>query len=151
MCFATATAAFAQMPAYTKAGPVPPALTTAKSVFVSNGGDLFPGRYSGGHDRAYTQFLAALGANHSFALVDDPAKADLVLELSLIDFPSAFASDVFRLVVYGAKSHYVLWTITSSIALWTLQRTGDKNFDAALDGVLSQFLQITGKTPAPAH
>ncbi len=146
-----AATAFAQMPAYSKAGPIPPALSTAKSVFVSNGGELFPSQYSGDPDRAYTEFFAALGANHSFALVDEPAKADLVIELSLIGFPAPYPSAEFRLVVYDTKSHYVLWTTTSSIEICALKTTCDKHFDTALDGVLSQFLQITGKSPAPAH
>ena len=33
-----ATAAFAQMPGYTKAGPIPPALAQAKAIFISNAG-----------------------------------------------------------------------------------------------------------------
>jgi len=33
-----ATAALAQMPAYDQAGPIPPAVTAAKTIFVSNAG-----------------------------------------------------------------------------------------------------------------
>ncbi len=156
LCFAAATCA--QMPAYTKAGPMPTALATAKTVFVSNAGSdsgLFsPGGYAGDPDRAYTEFYAALKATGDFPLVADPAQADLVLELRLtepvkIDFD--LPEPMFRLVVYDAKSHYVLWTITRSIGLGARPSTKEKNFDTALAGVLNQFLQITGKSPAPAH
>ena len=58
---------------------------------------------------------------------------------------------MFRLVVYDAKSHYALWTVTSSIELAFLQKTHDKNFDTALTEVLNQFLKIAGKPPAAAH
>ena len=81
-----ATAAFAQMPAYDQAGPVPPAIAAAKTIFISNAGadsGLFPEPFSGDPDRAYTEFYAALKATGAFTLVADPAHADLVLELRL--------------------------------------------------------------------
>jgi hypothetical protein len=160
-----AASALAQMPTYTKAGPLPPALATATSVFVSNAGsdsDLFPEPflddpdrpypylYSGDPDRAYTEFFAALKATGDFTLVADPARADLVLELRLTA-PRPDSLPTFRLDIYDGKTHYVLWTITHAIRFAYLQKTHDKNFDAALTGVLNQFLQISGKTPAPAH
>lgn len=161
-----ATAAWAQMPAYTKAAPLPPALATANSIFISNAGsesDLFPAPfggsqflYSGDPDRAYTEFYAALKSTGDFTLLADPAKADLVLELRLLaphDPVQYHTVDpaMFRLAVYDAKSHYILWTITRTIEGCARQSTCDKNFDTALSDVLHQFLQITGKAPTPAH
>src|ERR1700683_1202625 len=147
--------AFAQMPAYDQAGPVPPAITAAKTVFVSNAGSdsgLFPEPFSGDPDRPYTEFYSALKATGDFTLVGDPAQADLVLELRLVApyGPSEAnkqkgASDplpMFRVVIYDGKSHYILWTVTSSIELAYLQKTHDKNFDTALTEVLDQFLKI---------
>ncbi len=159
-CHATTT--FAQMPAYTTPGPIPPALTTAKTVFVSNAGAENYGRlrFSGDPDRAYTEFYAALKATGDYTLVADPAQADLVLELRLVSF-GTFDSDVqygtfnsdpeLRLVVYDTKSHYLLWTITRPVGLSARTKAADKNFDSVLSDVLNQFLQITGKSPAPAH
>jgi hypothetical protein len=153
-----------QMPAYTEANPVPPAIPAAKTVFVSNAGSdsgLFPEPFSGDQDRAYTQFYAALKAAGAFTLVSDPAQADLVLELRL-NAPNGpsnpskqnGASDplpMFRLSVYDGKSRYILWTVTQSIDFAILQKTHDRNFDEALSFVLARFLQIAGKSPAPAH
>jgi len=166
-----ATAALAQMPVYTQAGPVPPALTAAKTIFVSNAGadsGLFfepfaddPVRayiYSGDPDRAYTEFYAALKATGRFNLVSNPEIADLVLELRLTAPENPVMSEgevyplpVFRLVIYDGKTHYILWTVTHSIDNAILRRNCDKNFDAALAEVLSHFLEITGKSPVPAH
>jgi hypothetical protein len=166
-----ATAALAQMPACTQAGPVPPALAKAKTIFVSNAGadsGLFfepfaddPGRayiYSGDPDRAYTEFYAALEATGKFKLVSNPEIADLVLELRLaapqdpvVREGEIYPLPMFRLVVYDGKSHYILWTVTRSIDSAILRKNSDKNFDAALAEVLSHFLQITGKSPVPAH
>lgn len=156
--------AFAQMPASTGVGSVPPAIRAAKSVFVSNAGSdsgLFPEPFSGDPDRPYMEFCSALQAKGAFLLADSPAQADLVLELRLTapygpSNPNKQngASDplpMFRLVVYDRKSHFVLWTITESIEVAILQKTHDKNFDTALANVLNQFLYVAGKAPAPAH
>jgi hypothetical protein len=54
-------------------------------------------------------------------------------------------------VVYDGKTHYILWTVTSSIELAYLQKTHDKNFDIALTEILNQFLKIAGKPALGAH
>jgi len=167
-----ASPAFAQqMPPYSEAGPVPPAITHAKNIFISNGGSdagLFPERlplsglssqpFTGDAGRPYTQFYAALQATKEYTLVSDPNRADIVLELRLTapngpQNPSRQngASDPlpqFRLVVYDVKSHYILWTFTESIEPAILQRTHDKNFDKALAALVTQFLTISHRPPA---
>ena len=152
------------MPTDTQAGPIPPAIAAAKTIFVSNAGSdsgLFPQPFTGDPDRPYTEFYSALKATGDFTLVGNPAQADLVLELRLIapygpTNPSkqngaADPLPQFKLVVYDRKTHFVLWTITQPIDVALLQKTHDKNFDAALTQVLNQFLQIAGKPPAAAH
>lgn len=158
MCFAVS--ASAQMPAYTKAGPIPPALTSAKSVFVSNagstaaafGGDGYPKLYAGDANRAYTEFYAALKATGAFTLVPDPVQADLVLELNVVVYGGTENSgSEVRLVIYDRKSHYILWTATSPIGFGARKGAADKKFDTALSDVLNQFLEVTGKAPTAAH
>ena len=81
-----AATAVAQMPAYDQAGPIPPAITAAKTIFVSNAGadsGLFPEPFSGDPDRPYTEFYSALKATGDYTPVGNPAQADLVLELRL--------------------------------------------------------------------
>jgi hypothetical protein len=162
--FLVAAAVSAQAPAGASSGPVPPGILTARTVFVSNVGSdsgLFPSPFSGDPARPYSEFFAALKATGAYTLVSDPAEADLVLELQLTApyGPSeankvAGAADplpMLRLVVYDRKTHYVLWTITQSIEAVVGQKAHDKNFDAAIAEVLSEFLQIAGKPPATAH
>lgn len=155
---ALASAALAQMPTYAQAGPVPPALAAAKTVFVSNAGSdsgLFPQPFTGDPDRPYTQFYAALKATGDYTLAVDAAKADLVLEIRLTNpyppYPTqgsiANFTPMFRLVVYDGKTHYVLWAFTQTIEFAVGQKPHDKNFDAALGRLLNQFLQISGKQP----
>lgn len=159
-----AATVFAQMPAYDQPGPIPPAIAAAKTIFVSNAGadaGLFPEPFTGDPDRAYTEFYAALKTTGDFTLVADPAQADLILELRLFapygptnsnkQNGTADPRPMFRLVIYDGKTHYILWTVTSSIELAFLQKTHDKNFDMALSSLLNQFLQRAGKPPAAAH
>ena len=66
--------------------PVPPAILSAKKIFVANAGadsGLFPHPFGGNPDRAYNQFYAALKADGRWELVSSPREADLVLELRL--------------------------------------------------------------------
>src|ERR1039458_1945385 len=138
---AVPTGAFAQTSTPAPAGPVPPAIIHAKSIFVSNAGansDLFPGvfiegselphLFTGDQDRPYTEFYAALKATGDYTLVSDPSQADLVLELRMwsphvpLNNGSLNTLPMFRLVVYGSQSHYVLWTITQSIEPAVLQK-----------------------------
>jgi hypothetical protein len=153
--------ASAQQPA--PQAPVPPSIPAAKSIFISNGGadsGLFPEPFSGDTSRPYNQLFAALLSTGQFHLVTDPSNADLVLEIRLVapygpQQPSKQngASDplpMFRLTVYDAKSHFVLWTVTASVAIAFLQKTHDRNFDAALNDVVAQFLAIANKPPLTA-
>jgi len=153
--------ATAQQPA--PPAPVPPAITAAKSIFVSNGGadsGLFPEPFSGDPDRPYNELFASLMSSGQFRLVTDPALADLVLEIRLLapngptnpnkQNGAAYPLPMFRLTVYDAKSRFLLWTITDSVGFAYLQKTHDRNFDMALNGAVSQFLRIAGKPPLPA-
>jgi hypothetical protein len=160
--FCASVAAIAQQP-----GPIPPALHSAQTVFVSNAGadsGLFPEPFSGDPNRPYSEFFNNLKATGAFELVADPSQADLVLELQLTapagpqrGSKQLGASDpvpMFRLVVYDRKTHYILWTETQSIELAFLQKTHDRNFDDALNALLNRFLQVAGKnlsSPPPSR
>ena len=143
---------------------IPPAITAARTIFVSNAGadsGLFPEPFSGDPDRPYTEFYSALKTTGDYTLVGNPAQADLVLELRLFapygptnankQNGTADPRPMFRLVIYDGKTHFILWTVTSSIELAYLQKTHDKNFDIALTEILNQFLKIAGKPPAGTH
>ncbi len=160
----------AQQSAPPAAAPVPPAILSASRVFISNAGadaGLFPSLFSDTPDRGYNQFYAALKNQGSYQLVNDPSQADLVLELDLTVPYGLSNADrqrgdsahqpMFRLSVYDAKTHYVLWAFTESIEPAYLQKSHDHNFDIALAALVRDFLTLAGKTsspvqpPAPAH
>ncbi len=153
--------AASQRQAATAPAPVPPAIRAAKRIFVSNAGSdagLFPHPFSGDPDRGYNQLYGALKTQGSYELVTDPSQAELVLELRLTApyGPSNAdkqkgASDplpMFRLVVYDAGTHYVLWALSQAIDLAYLQKSHDRNFDDALSALFVEFERLSGKVPA---
>ncbi|HEY2822817.1 MAG TPA: hypothetical protein VGJ06_17360 [Candidatus Acidoferrum sp.] len=140
--------------------PVPPAIFSAKKVFLSNSGadsGLFPHPFSGSQDRVYNQFYAAMQKWGRYDLVSDPDQADLVFELRLTS-PNGpanpdkqkGASDplpTFRLEIVDRKSHYTLWTVTESVMFAFLQKTHDRNFDDALNALLLDVQNLPKTSP----
>lgn len=156
----TATAQKAPAPV---TAPVPSLLLTATKVFISNAGadsGLFPHPFSGGQERGYNQFYAALVGWGRFEVVDDPAKADLVLELQLIapNGPSnpdkengaADPLPMFRLNILDRKTHYTLWALTESIEPAIGQKPHDRNFDETILALIVDLKRVVTKGPSGA-
>jgi len=140
--------ALAQQPATTPPGPIPRAILSAKTLFVSNSASV-RGLYTGEPNRTYDEFYAALRGAGVFQLVDDPAEADLVLELQIIDTGPGTAN--FKLLIYEGKTRFLLWTMIESINACNRPRTCDANFDDSLLALLVNFEKLTGKTPGAAR
>jgi hypothetical protein len=142
----------AQTPPDTPATPVPAAIRSAKAVFLANGGadgGLFPEPFSGDPNRGYFSLYSQLKAMGKYDLVADPSQADLVMEIGLVaptgphndakQLGTADPLPFFRLAIYDAKSHFMLWTITEPIYIAYRQKTHDKNFDDALANVMADL------------
>jgi hypothetical protein len=156
--------AFGQEPSTLQTAPVPPALMSAKKIFISNAGadsGLFPHPFSGDPDRAFNQFYADVLSWGRYQLVASPVEADLVFELQL-SAPSGpsnadkskGASDplpMFRLVIYDRPTHYALWALTESIAPAEKQKTHDHNFDEALASLVLDAGRLTKSLPSGMH
>jgi hypothetical protein len=146
----------AQAPSAPASAPIPPAIKTAKTIFISNGGadsGLFPSPFSGSADRPYFELYEDLILDSTHQVVSDPSQADLVLEIRLLapagpQEPSKQkgASDplpMLRLVIYDRKTHYVLWALSQSITGAMLQKTHDRNLDDAIRALAADFLALT--------
>jgi hypothetical protein len=142
------------------AAPIPTALLSGKTAFVSNAGadsGLFPHPFSGTPDRGYNQFYAAVQQWGRYTLVNDPGEADLVFELKLIapNGPQSAnkvtgASDplpMFHLAIYDRKSHYTLWALTESIDPALSQKTHDHNLDEALTALTEDLKSLVVLQP----
>ena len=111
----------------TPSAPVPAQILAPKTIFIGNfGSESDPnagrlGQFSGGPDRPYNEFYAAMKASPRFSPVSAPADADLVFEISFMELPLAggvvkggstpnTADAKVRLVILGTKTRAVLWT-----------------------------------------
>lgn len=134
---------------------IPPAIKSAKTLFISNAGSdsgLFPSPFSGSEDRPYSEFYAELASDRAHQLVSDPSEADLVLELRLfapvgpqVPNKQNGASDplpMLRLVIFDRKTHYILWTFTESVDIAFLRKTHDRNLDEAIHALVADFHRI---------
>ena len=136
----------------TPLAPVPPQILTAKTVFISNAGmDVNPAgtssEYDGGANRFYNEFYAAMKSWGRFAPVPGPADADLVFEIRFTDPTGPVNSEggkqgapgaqKFRLVILDPKTHINLWALTEFVDAAILQGNRNKNFDKAMDALVS--------------
>jgi hypothetical protein len=145
----------AQPPSQMPPAPVPVQVLTAKKVFVANAGvdQPFDPVFSGGPDRTYNNFYAALKTWGRYELVDAPAAADVLFEIGLTVCPVArepavFADARFRLVIRDPKTNAALWALHEQAEGAALQGNRDKNFDQALARLVSDVKKLTAPSTA---
>lgn len=144
--------------------PVPPLILAAKKVFIANGGGDesrfdWP-QYTGGPDRLYNEFYAAMKSWGRYELVDSPGDADLVFEIRLtilqptrsepLNEQNPSYDSQFHLSIRDVKSHETLWGLTEHAQTAILQGNRDKNFEQAVEGILSELRRIAGPAQAAA-
>lgn len=132
--------------------PVPTQITSDAKVFIANAGmDPNPhaGGFSGGPERAYNQFYAAMANWGRYRLVATPADADLAfqirLEITLVrgrNSPSVVDNSQLRLIIRDVRTHVVLWTVSEPVQDAILQGTWDKNFDQAMNQLMDDVKRL---------
>jgi hypothetical protein len=150
----------AEPPVLPPAAPVPAQIIAGRKVFVSNlGADtglIHPDHYSGGPDRAYNQFYAAMKSWGHYELLPAPTGADLILALTWV--APVGPSDVthgsggsgrdpqFRLTILDPATHTVLWAFTEHLE--TRGATHDQSFDQAMTRIVDDLKKLAGPPPA---
>jgi len=139
--------------------PIPTQISTAKRVFIANAGGDDPGvlepLFSGGPDRAYNQFYAAMKSAGRYELVGSPAEADLLFEVRFTVIPdkrptglwgtggTGDSNDaVFRLEIRDPKMNALLWAYNEHMEWAILQGNRNKNFDQALGRIVADMLAL---------
>jgi hypothetical protein len=155
----------AQQPKHAPPAPIPAQIHAAKKVFIANaGGDErtyeWP-NFSGGPDRAYNQFYAAIKSFGRFELATAPGDADILLEIRFT-VPQAEQSVMkgssigtpydpqFRLEIRDPKSNALLWGLTEHAQWAVLHGNRDKNFDQTLARVVAEVERVATQLPLPA-
>ncbi|HTC95131.1 MAG TPA: hypothetical protein VK699_16925 [Terriglobales bacterium] len=146
---ASAPQLWGQQPIDIPTAPMPAQIATAKNIFISNTGiDSDKTDYAVMSDQVYNRFYAAMKDWKRHELVDAPAKADLVLEISFAapvigysvsggtkHWPASGGTDndpQFRLTIVDPATHVALWTLIEHVEPALLQSNRDKNLDLAL-------------------
>lgn len=141
--------------------PIPPQITTAKTIFISNaGGSDFFNAFTEGPNRAYSHVYTALQQWNHYQIVASPSEADLIFEIraeapSTVTDTNGTSSSVYdpqlRLRILDPKTNAVLWTMTSHVRAAGLQKTRDKDFDKAVAILVDQVRQLTGEQLTPVE
>ena len=141
------------------AAPVPAQILAAKKVFLGNaGGDqplLDDPQFTGGVERSYNQFYAAMKTWGRYEIVSAPGDADLLLEIRFtvppVGGPVVRGDTIggrpydpqFRLEIRDPKTNTVLWAFTEHAQWAILQGNRDRNFDQALARIVSDVQGLT--------
>jgi len=139
--------------------PIPPQITAAQKVFISNaGGESFENvidslPFNGGPDRPYNQFYASMKNWARYELVPSPADADLVFEVSWVLTDTGLKLPVLgqlRLVVIDPKTHITLWNFTEFVRGAMLLGNRDKNFDQGMTTIVNRLKTVASSAAVPA-
>jgi len=140
--------------------PIPSQILEAKKIFIANAGEdemveLQP-RFSGGSDRAYNQFYAAMKSWGRYQIVSAPAEADLLLETEVSVMavePSGKSGDsytpLFRLKIRDPKTNAILWGFNVHAQFGLGQGASDKVFDQAVNRLVADVQALAGRAPVP--
>jgi len=112
------------------AAPVPTPLLKGKKAFISYElGDVtsFPSRYSGGPERAYSEFLADMTAWGRYEIVMDPKDADVIFAIRFVD-PPEIPKPQIRLGISDPATHASLWGFVEEIDFAFRKKSRDADF-----------------------
>ena len=137
--------------------PIPPQILTAKKVFIANvGGDEMTGDdpvFTGGPDRAYNEFYAAMKSWGRFEIVSSPAEADLLLEIrqsvSAVTPTGRGSSSFipqFRLKIRDPKTNATLWGFNVHSQFGIGQADSDRNFSSAVGRLATELRMLVAPT-----
>jgi len=135
--------------------PLPAQITTAKRVFVSNGGEDSHFKPLGLR-RSYNQFCAGMKEWGHYELVTSPSDADVVLEISLQNQLDKYGNNleivpVLRLAILDPKSHTILWVFTEELEAGRFYIVGghqSEKFDKAMNRIVADVKGLV--EPAPS-
>jgi hypothetical protein len=146
-------------------GPIPTQITTAKKVFIANAGGDEPGIdepiFSGGIDRSYNQFYAAMKSAGRYDIVGSPAEADLLFEIRFTvnttttkvfqgDSIGASLDPQFRLEIRDPRTNALLWAFTEHVQWAILPGNRNRNFDQASARIVTDVLALATRAVALA-
>ena len=134
--------------------PIPIQITTAKKVFIANGGadNTFQfaslDKPAGGPVRAYNEFYAAVKTWGHYEIASVPSDADLVFQLSVRALPTEIAAPQFTVTIIDPKTRITLWVFTEYAQPAGLQKNREKNYEVAMAALIKDLKALAS---APAN
>jgi hypothetical protein len=139
-------------PVNSSLAPVPAPILQGRKAFISfELGDVssFPSIYSGGPERAYTEFFQGMQQWGRYQLVADPKDADVVFAIRFVDTPG-LANPQIRLGISDARGRVSLWGFAEEINGALRKKNRDAAFSDAITQVISDVkLLVSSNGEAP--
>lgn len=136
----------------TSSAPVPAPLVSGRRIFVSfDPGDVlaFPSVYSGGPERAYSEFYADMKQWGHYSIVLDPQQADLIFSIRFVE-GAGLAWPQMRLAVSDARTHVILWGFVEQVDGAVFRKHRDQAFSNAVMMLVNDLSQlVVPGTPSP--
>jgi hypothetical protein len=133
---------------------VPTPLLSGKKVFVSfDLGDVlaFPSVYSGGPERAYSEFYADMKQWGHYELVLDPHDADLIFSIRFVE-GGGLSYPQIRLAISDAKTHVMLWGFVEQVDAAFMRKHRDQAFSSTVMWLVNDVQElISPGSPQPFH
>jgi hypothetical protein len=124
------------------AAPVPPAILSAKTVFVSKAsGYSFVPMVTG--DQPYNDFYAAMKDWGRYQLVSSPSDGDLIIEIRL-ECAAGPCNEVLEATILDPKTHAILWVCTENVQPAARIKTNPKNFDKSMAALVADLKALSG-------
>ena len=130
--------------------PIPDPLLKGKRVFISYElGDVtaFPRGYSGGPERAYSEFYAQMKQWGRFELVSDPKEADLIFAIRFVDPPEIKAQ--IRVGISDARTHVSLWGFVEEVDSALRKKNRDNLFSDSVSLLVNDIKQLLEPSSGP--
>ena len=130
--------------------PIPDPLMRGKRVFISYElGDVtaFPRGYSGGPERAYSEFYAQMKQWGRYELVSDPKDAELIFAIRFVDPPEIKAQ--IRVGISDARTHVSLWGFVEEVDSALRKKNRDTSFSDSVALLVSDVRQLVEPGPNP--
>jgi hypothetical protein len=131
--------------------PVPAPILNGKKAFISyelGAVTAFPDNYSGGPERAYSEFYAQMMAWGHYQLVDDPKDADLIFAVRFVAQDSYYPQ--IRLGITDPRG-ISLWGFVEAVDPAIFKRHRDNSFSVTVKQLVSDvqtLVQPGASTPA---
>ncbi len=132
--------------------PIPDPLVKGKRAFISYElGDVtaFPRGYSGGPERAYSEFYTQMKQWGRYDLVSDPKDADIIFAIRFVDPPEIKAQ--IRVGISDARTHVALWGFVEEVDSALRKKNRDTSFSDSISLLVNDVRQLVEPGPdAPA-